>query len=139
MSPGHARGGASAGTASTSQTTTADQSAEVLRSVLPSRADVLGDAHAQRDAGASLADDAAGSWWRSTADAAIVALAALGRPFTADDLVERTGLPEATSPRAMGARFLAAARAGIIEPVSYAQSRRRSARCAVVRVWRGVP
>lgn len=96
------------------------------------------DARQQRDAGASLADDNAGPWWRSTADQAIAAMAAIGRPFTADDLVDSTGLPEAVSPRAMGARFLTAARRGVIEPVGYTRSRRRSARCAAVRVWRGV-
>lgn len=108
------------------------------RSVLPSRADVLRDARAQRDQGAARADDNAGPWWRSTADQAIAAMAALGRPFTADDLVDHTGLPEAVSPRAMGARFLTAARHGVIEPVGYTTSRRPSARMAVVRVWRGV-
>lgn len=106
--------------------------------VLPSRSDVLRAARALRDEGAARADASAGAWWRSTADQAIQAMAALGRDFTADDLVEVTGLPEALSPRAMGSRFLLAARAGVIQPVGFAVSRRRSARCSVVRVWRGV-
>lgn len=111
---------------------------EAVTSVLPSRADVLRDARDRRDLGAALADEASGEWWRSTADRAIAAMAALGRPFTADNLVEHTGLPEAASPRAMGARFLTAARHGVIEPVGYTTSRRPSARMAVVRVWQGV-
>lgn len=94
-------------------------------------------AQAERDAGARVADEVAGAWWQQTADAAIEHMAARGVPFTADDLVDVTGLPEARSPRAMGARFLTAARRGVIVPVGYTTSRRRGARCAVVRVWRG--
>lgn len=122
----------------TAETTAATTQHQASASVLPSRTDALEDARSQRDHGASLADEAAGQWWRSTADQAIDAMAAMGRPFTADDLVEHTGLPEATSPRAMGARFLAAVNAGRITQVGFARSRRRSARCAVVRVWVGV-
>lgn len=95
------------------------------------------DARARRDEGAALADEAAGDWWRTTADRAILTMADLGRPFTADDLFDVTGLPEATSPRALGARFLAAGHAGAIVPVGYTTSRRPGAHRAVVRVWRG--
>ncbi len=95
--------------------------------------------HAERDrkAGAALADEAAGASWRSTADAAIAQMADRGVPFTVDDLVDITGLPEARNPRAMGPRFSAAAHAGLIVQVGYTTSRRPSAHSAVVRVWRG--
>lgn len=138
MSLEHEEGGAPTGTASTSTTTTTDQSARVTRRLPPGREQLEQDAQANRRRGAAAADEAAGDWWRSTADQALDAMAALGRAFTVDDLVERTGLPEATSPRAMGARVLRAARAGRIARVGYAPSRRPSARGAIVRVWRGV-
>ena len=93
--------------------------------------------HAERDTGAALADEAAGAWWRSTADAAIAAMADRGVPFTADDLFDVTGLPESTNPRALGARFLKAAHAGVIVGVGYTTSRRPGAHAAVVRVWCG--
>lgn len=106
------------------------------RSVLPSRAEVLQSARGAREAGAAAADEAAGEWWRRIADQAIRAIARRGLPFTADDLVDRTGLPEAANPRAMGARFTSAHRDGVIRLVGYAMSR-PSCRGAVVRVWQG--
>jgi hypothetical protein len=132
--PGHSKGGPL-----TTDRPTAENPGEELTSDDTRRPpqDAPRHAQAERDAGGSLADEAAGRWWQQTADAAIEAMAARGLPFTADDLVEVTGLPEATSPRAMGARFLSAARSGVIVQAGYATSRRRGARCAVVRVWLG--
>lgn len=90
-----------------------------------------------RDAGTMAVDQRDdNAWWRSCADQAIDALAASGRPFTADD-VRELGVPDPSSPKAWGARFLAAARAGRIVRVGYQPSRRASVHAHPVAVWQG--
>lgn len=91
---------------------------------------------ALRDAGTAQADAAAGDWWKATADQAIDHLAATGRPFTADD-VRDLGVPDPSSPKAWGARFLSASKAGRIVRVGYTPSRRASVHAHPVAVWQG--
>jgi hypothetical protein len=76
------------------------------------------------------------SWWRSCADQGIATLAASGRPFTADD-VRALGIPDPTSPKAWGARFLAASRSGLIRRVGYVPSRRASVHAHPIAQWQG--
>lgn len=92
---------------------------------------------ALRDRGAAVADENAGQDWRSVADRAIDHLASTGRPFTADD-VRALGVPDPSSPRAWGARFLAASKQGRIERVGYAPSRRASVHAHPIAVWKGL-
>lgn len=94
-------------------------------------------AEALRDEGMAVADSAVDDWWRSTADAGIAHLAASGRPFTADTLRAELGLPEPRSPRALGARFVVAARSGVIVKVGWRPSLRPSVRTSVVALWIG--
>lgn len=91
---------------------------------------------ALRDEGTAIADENAGDWWRSCADQAIDTLAATGRPFTADD-VRDLGVPDPASPKAWGARFLAAAKSGRITRIGYTPSRRASVHAHPIAVWQG--
>lgn len=91
-----------------------------------------------RDEGARLALDAAWHLWRMTAQETLAELADSGREFDADDLVDEVGLPPVTgSPNAMGGLFAGAYATGLIEPVGYTTSVRRSRRFGVIRRWRG--
>ncbi len=92
-------------------------------------------ARALRDEGVARANGNADAWWRSCADAAISHLAALGRPFTADDV--QALIPAADHPSRMGARFHVAVRAGVIHPIGYALSTRPSRHRGVQRLYRG--
>ncbi|WP_369132019.1 hypothetical protein [Modestobacter sp. I12A-02662] len=92
---------------------------------------------AVRDAGVAAANGNQDHWWASCCDAAIRYLAALDRPFTADDV--QALIPTADHPCRMGGRFYAAIRAGIIRPVGYTLSERPSRRRGVLRLYqRGV-
>lgn len=91
---------------------------------------------ALRDEGVRVANDNADDFWKATADQAIDHLAATGRPFTADD-VRDLGVPDPISPRAWGARFLAASRQGRIVRVGYVPSRRASVHAHPIAQWRG--
>lgn len=86
--------------------------------------------------GTSRADASADAWWKATADQAIDHLAATGQPFTADD-VRDLGVPDPSSPKAWGARFLSASRQGRIVRVGYQPSRRLSVHAHPVAVWQG--
>lgn len=91
-----------------------------------------------RDAGTYAVDSRADhADWRECADSGIDYLAATGRPFTADDVRALSWVDEPTSPKAWGARFLAAARGGRIVRVGYRPSRRASVHAHPVAVWRG--
>ncbi len=76
--------------------------------------------------------------WRAAADEAIAGLAEAGRAFTAADVRAVVGDPPGHF-NAMGSRFLAAARAGVIERVGYERSARPSLHAHPVAVWRGKP
>lgn len=91
---------------------------------------------ALRDEGVRVADENADDFWKATADQAIDHLASTGRPFTADD-VRDLGVPDPTSPRAWGARFLTASRQGRIVRVGYVPSRRASVHAHPIAQWRG--
>lgn len=75
--------------------------------------------------------------WRACADSGIDYLAATGKPFTADDVRALSWVDDPASPKAWGARFLAAARAGRIRRVGYQPSRRASVHAHPVAVWQG--
>lgn len=77
--------------------------------------------------------------WHDRALAALDALAAAGAPFTADDLVERVGLPDTGTNRnnAVGALFAGASRRGVITRAGYRSSTRVSGHGRIVAVWVG--
>lgn len=74
--------------------------------------------------------------WRAQVDQAINQLAATGEPFTADS-VRALGVPEPSSPQQWGARFQAAARAGVIRRIGYQPSQRASVHAHPVATWQG--
>ena len=89
-----------------------------------------------KELGTGRADLNADDLWKEQADAAIDQLAATGEPFTADD-VRDLGVPDPASPKAWGARFLAASRQGRITRVGYVPSRRPSVHAHPIAQWRG--
>ncbi len=100
------------------------------------RIDPLELARALRDAGTEAASNSAPVEWRETVDAAIRSLAGLGRPFTADD-VRALGIGDPPSPKAWGARMLAASKGGVIRRVGYRPSTRASVHGHPIAVWVG--
>jgi hypothetical protein len=82
------------------------------------------------------ADAAEGSLWKARADEAISALARSGIEFTAEHVRELAGDPEHFN--AMGPRFAAAAKAGLIRYVRHQKSNRPSLQSCAIRVWVGV-
>ena len=89
-----------------------------------------------KTAGMSQAASNTDAWWRSCCDAGIAHLAAAGESFTAFDLIG-LGVPEPHHANCWGPRLLSSARAGLIECVGVAQSRRPTSGLSLVRVWRG--
>lgn len=89
-----------------------------------------------RNEGIARANNNADQWWASCCDTAIAHLASTGVPFTADDV--RDLIPAPDHANRPGARFTAAARAGLIRPCGYALSRSRSRHAGVLRLWVGV-
>lgn len=91
-----------------------------------------------RDRGVAQVDRHASSWERDAIDKAladaIAAARAAGGTFTANDL--RAQLPEGVHRPLIGARFLAAAKAGRVVRIGYARSTDPRTRSAVVAVWR---
>lgn len=73
--------------------------------------------------------------WKAMADQEIIRLARLGIHFNAQDVTDAVGLP--ARPNAVGARFSAASRRGIIVPVGYAQSTRPDRHASRMLVWQG--
>lgn len=90
-----------------------------------------------RDSGTSSVSANTPEWWRAAADLAIAQCAATLVPFGADEVRAIAGDPP-NHPNAMGARFLAAARAGIIRRVGYEPSKRASLHAHPVARWVGV-
>lgn len=90
---------------------------------------------ALRDQGIARVDAAEDPAWRAAADVAIAELAASGEEFTAEDVRRIAGDP--THPNAMGARFRAAAQAGIIRRVGYRASSRVQLHAHPIAVWVG--
>ena len=100
-----------------------------------------------RDAGVAAtlaADTAAHRDAAPTIREAVEALAATGRPFTAEDVRGRiAGDPHVV--REIGERtnllpavFSAAAGAGTIRAIGYTRATRRSRHASVLRIWQGV-
>ena len=98
-----------------------------------------------REVGMALADEAAAAAWKERVDAAISSLARRQGldgplPFTAEDVRLLAGdPPEGTSPNAMGARFMAAARRGQIRKVGYRNGVRPSLHAHPIAIWVGAP
>jgi len=87
-------------------------------------------------AGADLADENAETMWRREAMVQIEFLASTGREFTADEIRQAVGEPDVAN--RWGGVFLAARRAGLIEPTgSVRPSTTTSRHASLVRVWRG--
>lgn len=93
----------------------------------------------RRDDGTKIAEHGAPAIARRAGEDGIRRLAERGDPFTADTLhalLEREGGPTLPS-KLVGALFLNASRAGIIEPVGWATSERPSRHGGPQRVWTG--
>lgn len=93
-------------------------------------------AQAARETGVALVEGASDDWARAVVDQAIRAAAESGRSFSANDLrdllpAERSGL--------IGARFLAAAKAGRIIRVGYTPATHAAGHGRPVAVWAQAP
>lgn len=88
-----------------------------------------------KSAGMARADEAEPEEWKARADQAIARLAALGKPFTAEDVRAICGDPEHVN--AFGSRLAYAARKGIIRSVGFEEAERPSRHRAVLRIWIG--
>jgi hypothetical protein len=97
--------------------------------------DQLSLGEALRDAGMSRAEQAESDEWNAACDAAIAWWAKTGEEFTAEEVRKRVGDPK--HPNAMGPRFAAAARAGLIVRVGYARSPRPSLHAHPTALWKG--
>jgi hypothetical protein len=89
-----------------------------------------------RDFGVKRVDANTPDAWRIACDIAIAKLASTLKPFTAEDVRATVGDPP-NHPNAMGARFLAAARAGLLEKQGYTSPSRPSSHASVIAVWCG--
>lgn len=89
-----------------------------------------------RNAGTSQVSAHTPTDWKSDCDRAIQKLAAANRDFTAEDVRAIVGDPP-NHPNAMGARFLSAAKAQLIERVGYRTPVRASRHANPLAVWRG--
>lgn len=90
-----------------------------------------------RDQGAARADAAQPEEWKAAVDLEIARLARSGREFTADDVSSVVGDSPTGSQGAMGARFLAAAKRGVIVRVGYVKSSRPSVHAHPIAQWKG--
>lgn len=88
-----------------------------------------------RDEGIALVDQATPERWKDEADSLIVSMARSGAEFTAEDVRAWVGDPP--KPNAIGARFMAALRAGIIERAGWKHASRREAHARALAVYRG--
>ena len=98
--------------------------------------DPLEPGRAARDAGVDAVESRTPDWWRNLCDHVIAALAATGKEFSAVDVRALCGDPP-NHFNAMGARFLAAARAGIVVRVGYRPSSRATLHAHPITIWRG--
>lgn len=97
----------------------------------------IDDARTARDDGLRTAEHATDVAWRVACDEAIRRLAEAGDLFTAEDVRALVGHPVAASANAMGPRFMAAARRGLIEPAGWVTAGRVEAHGRALRQWRG--
>lgn len=96
------------------------------------------------DSGRRLRDDgvrqaSANTWgpWRVKAEAEVRRLAATGKPFSSDDVLEAVGEPPLSSKNATPAVMRTAASRGEIRRVGSVQSRRPAARARWISQWVG--
>jgi hypothetical protein len=89
-----------------------------------------------RDQGMALVNEATPEQWKDEADSLIVSMARSGAEFTAEDVRAWVGNPPKAN--AMGARFMAALRSGIIERAGWKHASRREAHARALAVYRGV-
>lgn len=89
-----------------------------------------------RDEGVASVNGHTPETWKDSAQLLIARLASTGETFTAEDVRREVGDPPAHW-NAMGAQFIGAAKAGIIEKVGYTQPTRSSRHASVMAVWRG--
>lgn len=78
----------------------------------------------------------ADGWWRDCAERAARHLASGGGEFTADDLTDM-GVPDPDHSARWGSLFAALKREGVIRPVGYRASTRKSRNGGVCRIWTG--
>jgi len=90
-----------------------------------------------RDAGTSQVSANTPDDWKIACDRVIQKFAAADRTFTAEDVRAVVGDPP-NHPNAMGARFLAAAKAQLIVRVGYCTPARSSRHANALAVWRGL-
>lgn len=76
-------------------------------------------------------------WWRNCAEIAVKHLAQQGIEFTADDLTA-LGVPDPDHTARWGSLFAAMKRAGVIKPIGYRASTRKTRNGGVCRVWTAV-
>jgi hypothetical protein len=86
--------------------------------------------------GMALADEAEPSQWKADADQAIALLAGIGKPFSAEDVRRLAGSPIHCA--AVGPRFQAAIRSGVIRVVGYTTGQRPVSRGRLMRLYQGV-
>jgi len=89
-----------------------------------------------RDEAIALVEQATPEQWKSEADSLIVSMARSGAEFTAEDVRAWVGDPP--RPGAMGGRFLAAIKQGIIQRVGVTNAKRKSSHACLLPVYRGV-
>ena len=95
----------------------------------------LAEGRAERDRGMARAEASRHSAWdRAVIDQAIGVLAATGREFSSNDVRER--LPD-VRPALVGARFMHAARRGLIERIGDELAAHKAGHARRVGVWRG--
>jgi len=95
------------------------------------------DGAAARDEGIACAESAQGAEWdRHVIDQAIMHYARTGLEFSANDL---RGLLPAVAGSMIGARFLAAARAGTIVRAGATHASHRAGHARLLSTWRGQP
>lgn len=97
---------------------------------------VLPVGEAEKQLGMARADEAAETAWKERVDDAIRSLAEAGGEFTADDVREITGAPP-SHPNAMGARFYAMSKRGVIRRVGFRKSGRASLHAHHIALWTG--
>jgi hypothetical protein len=79
--------------------------------------------------------DAASSRWADRAHNAILALAATGKPFTANDVRDQVGPPP--KPNMVGPALSSAAKQGLIVKIGGTAATRRPRRSSSTAVWVG--
>jgi hypothetical protein len=87
-----------------------------------------------RDTGTEGAGKSSSEWMLS-AEGTLEALIRSGRHFTSEDVIAVVG--PAPAPPAVGALFLRASRARLIEHVGFESAKRIQAHARAIRVWRG--